>query len=102
MCDLFDQHPTLGLVNARILVGGEEETLAYPLAKAGWAMRYRPEFVMHHQPSLANAGGLRAWGMRNTLVNAWLHRRLGSALRWTAFTAADTPKNRDFARAASR
>jgi len=154
VCDIFDQHPTLGLVNARILVGegeeldaisaemagsplvdrdgipghvllgfmagavavrrsafrqvggydprffigGEEETLAYPLAKAGWAMLYRPEVVMHHEPSLANAGGLRAWGMRNTLVNAWLHRRLGSALRWTAFTVADTPKNRDFAR----
>jgi GT2 family glycosyltransferase len=154
VCDLFDQHPRLGLVNARILVGeaeeldaisiemassplperdgvpgpvllsfmagavavrasafkevggydrrffigGEEETVAFPLAKAGWAMRYRPEFVMHHEPSLANAGGLRAWGMHNTLVNAWLHRRLGSALRWTAFTLADTPKNRDFVR----
>jgi hypothetical protein len=35
---------------------------------------------------------------RNTLVNAWLHRRLRSALRWTVFTVVDTPKNADFAR----
>lgn len=153
-CDLFDDHPQLGLVNARILVrdeqrldpisaemadspvperagvpgavllsfmagavvvrasayraaggydarffmGGEEETLALPLAKLGWQMRYVPEVVMHHYPSLANATKLRAHGMRNTLVNAWLHRPLGSALRWTGFTLADTPKNRDYAR----
>jgi hypothetical protein len=52
---------------------------------------------MHHHPSRANAASLRAFGMRNTLWNAWLHRPLRSALRWTAFTLADTPKNRDFA-----
>jgi N-acetylglucosaminyl-diphospho-decaprenol L-rhamnosyltransferase len=154
LCDLFDRHPELGLINARILVGqaerldpisvemaasplpdrhglpgtvllsfmagavavracayqevagydrrffigGEEETLAFKLAKAGWQMRYIPEVVMHHQPSLANAGRLRAFGMRNTLVNAWLHRRWRSALRWTVFTLVDTPKNADFAR----
>lgn len=152
VCDLFDEHPVLGLLNARILVGdaesldpisaemadsplrdrfglpgsvllsfmagavavradafkevggyderffigGEEETLAMKLSKAGWQMRYLPSFVMHHHPSLANAGRLRAFGMRNTLVNAWLHRRLFSAVKWTAFTLADTPKNADF------
>lgn len=154
VCDLFDQHPQLGVVNARILVndeqrldpisaemadsplldrhglpgavllsfmagavmiraeayrgvggyderfflGGEEETLAHKLAKAGWQMRYLPFIVMHHHPSLANAGALRAYGMRNTLVNAWLHRPWRSAWRWTLFTLADTPKNRDFLR----
>lgn len=154
VCDLFDRHPALGLINARILVGeterldpisvemadspvpdrhglpgtvllsfmagaaavratayaevggydrrffigGEEETLAFKLAKAGWQMRYLPEVVMHHHPSLANAGTLRAYGMRNTLVNAWLHRRWRSAVRWTAFTLVDTPKNADFVR----
>jgi GT2 family glycosyltransferase len=154
MCDLFDDHAELGLLNARIVVGdeqyldpisaemadspladepglpgkpllsfmagaaavrvsaykevggyderffigGEEETLALKLAKAGWRMRYVPEFVVHHRPSLANAAGLRAYGMRNTLVNAWLHRRWRSAVRWTVFTLADTPKNRDFAK----
>ena len=154
VADLFDEHPRLGVANARILVGeenrldpiceemadspladrhgipgtvvlsfmagavavrasayrevggyderffigGEEETLAFKLAKAGWQMRYLPEFVMHHRPSLQNASSLRAQGMRNTIVNAWLHRPLGSAVRWTAFTAWDTPKNGDFAR----
>jgi GT2 family glycosyltransferase len=154
VCDLFDRHPGLGLVNAKILVrdekrldpisvemaqspvpdrhglpgtvllsfmagavamraaaykevggydprffiGGEEETLSFKLAKTGWQMRYLPELVMHHNPSLANAAGLRAFGMRNTLLNAWLHRPWRSALRWTAFTLADTPKNADFAR----
>jgi GT2 family glycosyltransferase len=153
-CDLFDDNPQLGLINARILVrdeqrldpisvemadspvpdryglpgavllsfmagaavvravayraaggyderffmGGEEETLAFPLAKLGWQMRYIPDVVMHHYPSLANATTLRAYGMRNTLVNAWLHRPLPSALRWTVFTLADTPKNWDYAR----
>lgn len=151
-CDLFDAHPSLALINARILVGpecrldpisvemgdspvpdrhglpgtvllsfmagaaimrkaalcdvggyerrffigGEEETLALPLAKHGWQMRYVEEVVVYHRPSLANATQLRAFGMRNTLVNAWLHRPLRSALRWTAFTVADTPKNLDF------
>jgi GT2 family glycosyltransferase len=153
-CDVLDQYPRLGLVNARILVGprnrldpissemaaspildryglpgtvllsfmagaaimraeafwevggyderffigGEEETLALPLAKAGWQMRYLDDVVMHHRPSLANATKLRAYGMRNTLVNAWLHRPWTSALQWTAFTLADTPKNADYLR----
>jgi GT2 family glycosyltransferase len=87
----------VGGYDRRFFIGGEEETLAFKLAKAGWQMRYIPEAVMHHQPSLANAGTLRAFGMRNTLVNAWLHRRWRSALRWTAFTLVDTPKNADFA-----
>jgi N-acetylglucosaminyl-diphospho-decaprenol L-rhamnosyltransferase len=81
----------------RFFMGGEEETLSFKLAKQGSAMRYVPEVVMHHHPSRANAASLRAFGMRNTLWNAWLHRPLRSALRWTAFTLADTPKNRDFA-----
>jgi GT2 family glycosyltransferase len=88
----------VGGYDPRVFIGGEEETVAFKLAKAGWQMRYVPEVVMHHHPSLANAGGLRAFGMRNTLVNSWLHRRLPSAVRWTAFTLADTPKNRDFLR----
>jgi N-acetylglucosaminyl-diphospho-decaprenol L-rhamnosyltransferase len=154
VCDLFENHPELALINARILVGdeqrldpisqemaespvpdrhglpgavllsfmagavavrtvaykevggydprffigGEEETLSFKLAKAGYEMRYITDLVMHHYPSLANAAHLRAYGMRNTLVNAWLHRPLRSALRWTVFTLADTPKNLDFVR----
>jgi GT2 family glycosyltransferase len=87
-----------GGYDARFFMGGEEETLAHPLAKLGWQMRYVPEIVMFHHPSMANAASLRAYGMRNTVVNAWLHRPLSSALRWTLFTLADTPKNRDYVR----
>ena len=79
-------------------MGGEEETLALPLLRAGWRLRYFPELVMRHYPSVANAPQLRAYGLRNTLWNAWLHRRLRSALRWTIFTLADTPKNSDWLR----
>lgn len=87
-----------GGYDPRFFMGGEEETLAYPLARLGWQMRYVDTVVMHHHPSLANATTLRAYGLRNTLVNAWLHRRLASAVRWTVFTLADTPKNRDYVR----
>ncbi len=86
----------VGGYDSRFFIGGEEETLSFPLAKAGWVMRYVPEVVIHHHPSLANAGNLRAYGMRNTLWTAWLHRRAWSALRYTGFTLIDTPKNRDF------
>ena len=150
--DLFDRHPRLALLNARILVkqqayldpisvemaasplpetagipgavllsfmggaclvrvsayhevggydpeffiGGEEETLAFKLARASWHMRYFPELVMHHHPSVANAPRLRAFGMQNTLWNAWIHRRFRSAVRYTLFILADTPKNHDW------
>lgn len=87
-----------GGYDPRFFLGGEEETLAFPLARLGWEMRYVPDVVMHHHPSLANASRLRHFGMRNTLWNAWLHRRPVSALRWTAFVLADTPKNRDWVR----
>jgi GT2 family glycosyltransferase len=88
----------VGGYDERFFIGGEEETLAVKFARAGWQMRYLPELVMHHEPSLASAAGLRAVGMRNTLVNAWLHRPWRSALRWTVFTLADNPKNADWLR----
>lgn len=157
-CDLLDQHPSVGLINARILVGpqqdldpisaemaasplaledglpgvpilgfmagavvvrteafrdvggydvrffmgGEEETLALPLARSGWHLRYVPEVVAHHYPSMSNAGSLRSYGMSNTILNAWLHRPVGSALRWTAFVLADTPKTSNYVRGVVR
>jgi GT2 family glycosyltransferase len=157
-CDLLDRHPTLGLINARIFVGpqedldpiseemeasplpdedglpglpilgfmagavmvrsaafrevggydvrffigGEEETLALPLARRGWRMRYVPEIVVHHYPSMSNAGNLRAYGMSNTILNAWLHRPVRSAVRWTAFILTDTPKTSNYLRGVLR
>ena len=38
-------------------------------------------------------------GLRNTVVNAWLHRPARSALRLFAFSLADAPKNLDYLRA---
>jgi GT2 family glycosyltransferase len=88
----------VGGYDPRFFIGGEEETLSFRLAKAGWQMQYVPEVVVHHRPSLANVTRLRGYGLRNTLWNAWLHRRPGNALRWTVFTLADRPKNRDWLR----
>ena len=87
-----------GGYDPRFFMGGEEETLAMKLARRGWRMRYVPDVVVRHRPSVANAPFLRPYGMRNTLWNCWLHRRAGSALRWTLFTLADVPKNRDWVR----
>ena len=88
----------VGGYDERFFIGGEEETLAVKLVRRGWQLRYAPGVVLHHRPSLANAGSLRHVGLRNTVVNAWLHRPLRSALRWTVFSLADAPKNRDFVR----
>ena len=88
----------VGGYGPEFFLGGEEETLACKLLQARWHMRYLPDMVMHHHPSVANAPKLRAFGMRNTLWNAWLHRRFASAVKYTVFTLADTPKNRDWVR----
>lgn len=93
-----DSYRGVGGYDPRFFMGGEEETLSVKLAMAGRAMRYVPEVVMHHLPSRANAGQMRAYGMRNTIWNAWLHRPIRSAVAWSLFTLADTPKNRDFFR----
>jgi GT2 family glycosyltransferase len=86
----------VGGYDPEFFLGGEEETLAFKMARAGWQMRYFPDLVMHHYPSVANAPRLRAFGMRNTLWNAWIHRRFRSAVRYTVFILADTPKNQDW------
>lgn len=88
----------VGGYDPRFFIGGEEETLSLKLAKEGWQMRYRDDVVVHHLPSVANVVKLRPYGLRNTLWNAWLHRRWPSALRWTLFSLADRPKNRSWLR----
>ena len=87
-----------GGYDERFFIGGEEETLAVKMVRLGWQLRYVPDLVVHHRPSLANAGSLRSVGLRNTVVNAWLHRPVRSAVRWTAFSLADAPKNPDYLR----
>ncbi len=81
----------VGGYDRRFFIGGEEETLALPLLKAGWQLRYVPDVVMHHLPSRASVDRLRPYGLRNTLWTAWLHRRPFGALRWTAYTLLDRP-----------
>jgi GT2 family glycosyltransferase len=94
------RHAYLGVggYDERFFIGGEEETLAWPLAKAGWQMRYQPDVVMHHHPSLANYTRIRHFGIRNTLWNAWLHRPLRSAVRYSLLIVATSPKDTDLAR----
>lgn len=84
----------VGGYDPRFFIGGEEETLALPLAKQGWLMRYVPSVVVHHRPSTIDAPRLRHYGVRNTIVTAWLHRPAGSALRWTWFIVRTTPSRR--------
>jgi GT2 family glycosyltransferase len=88
----------VGGYHPAFFIGGEEETLAWPLLKAGWLLRYRDDVVMHHHPSRANFSRLRPFGIRNTLWNSWLHRPLGSALRWTLFIVRSSPWDRALAR----
>ncbi|MGN6608909.1 MAG: glycosyltransferase family 2 protein [Jatrophihabitans sp.] len=88
----------VGGYDPRWFIGGEEESLAMRLAMAGWQLRYVDEVVMHHAPSVANAPFLRAFGLRNTLWNAWLHRRPLGALRRSWLVLADHPKTRDWHR----
>lgn len=84
---------SVGGYDPEFFMGGEEDTLAIKFARDGWQMRYRPDVVVVHRPSVANAPYLQAFGMRNALWNCWLHRRLSSAVRFTAFILADQPKN---------
>jgi GT2 family glycosyltransferase len=93
-----DAYLAVGGYSPAFFMGGEEETLAVPLVRRGWQLRYVPEVVVHHHPSLANFSRLRHFGIRNTLWNAWLHRPWPSAARYTRFIVTSSPKNRDLLR----
>lgn len=73
-----------GGYDPRFFLGGEEETVGWHLLRAGWQQRYVEDVVVHHHPSLANFSRLGHFGIRNTIVTAWLHRPAGSAASWTA------------------
>lgn len=88
-----------GGYHPRFFMGGEEETLAWPLAGAGWEMRYLDEVVVHHEPSLANVVALRSHGIRNTIWNSWLHRPKRVAASWTWYVIRGARKDRVLARA---
>lgn len=88
----------VGGYDRRIFIGGEEETVAIPLLRQGWQMRYIPEVVVRHYPSGANAPNLRHFGVRNTLTTAWLHRPWRRAVSWTWFIARTTPSRKALVR----
>lgn len=88
----------VGGYDPRFFIGGEEETVAIPLLRHGWRMRYDPQVVVRHYPSGVNAPHLRHYGVRNTLTTAWLHRPWRRAVSWTWFIARTTPSWRTLLR----
>ncbi len=83
----------VGGYDPRFFLGGEEETVGWHLLRAGWQQRYVDDVVVHHHPSLANFTRLGHYGIRNTIVTAWLHRPAGSAARWTAHVVRHAHKD---------
>ena len=83
----------VGGYDPRFFMGGEEETVGWHLLRAGWQQRYVEGVVVHHYPSLANFSRMGRFGVRNTLVTAWLHRPASSALAWTGHVIRHTHKD---------
>lgn len=84
----------VGGYDARFFMGGEEELVGWRLLRAGWEMRYVPEVVVHHLPSLANYSGMRTYGIRNTLWTSWLSLPAPAALSWTWHIVRNTRRDR--------
>jgi GT2 family glycosyltransferase len=73
-----------GGFDARFLVGGEEQRVAYDLRMLGGDIVYAPEVVAHHAPSpVRDAAGRARREIRNDLWTAWLRRRPLSVARIT-------------------
>lgn len=85
-----DAFLAVGGYDPRFFMGGEEETVGWHLLRAGWQQRYVDEVVVHHHPSLANFRSMGHFGVRNTIVTAWLHRPAVAALAWTAHVVRHT------------
>ncbi len=83
----------VGGYDPRFFMGGEEETVGWQLLRAGWQQRYLDDVVVHHHPSLANFARMGRYGIRNTIVTAWLHRPAGRALAWTGHIVRHTRKD---------
>ena len=85
-----------------LVIGGEEELLAYDLAAMGWGIAYVPEVVAHHQPSAARDDAWRQMlQRRNRVLVDWLRRPVRRAIGSTGRLAADARHDR-VARAALR
>ncbi len=88
-----DAFLAVGGYDPRFFMGGEEELVGWQLLRAGWEMRYDPDVVVHHLPSLANYHAMRSFGIRNTLWTSWLSLSVPAALSWTAHIVRKTPKD---------
>ena len=88
----------VGGYDPRFFIGGEEETPELPAGQGRLADAVRPRRRRAPPTQPGERDQARGYGFRNTLWNAWLHRRAASALRWTVFTLIDRPKNRDWLR----
>ncbi len=88
-----DAYLACGGYDVRFFMGGEEETLGWKILRSGWQMRYVPQVICHHYPSLANYKSMRHFGLRNSIVNAWLHRPARSAMRQTFGRVYSAPKD---------
>jgi GT2 family glycosyltransferase len=79
---------------------GEEERLAYDLARAGWGLSYCDDVVALHAPDPAPRPDRVALKARNQALTAWMRRPAGVALAATASLLRRAPVDRH-ARAAS-
>ncbi|HWB73011.1 MAG TPA: glycosyltransferase [Egibacteraceae bacterium] len=78
----------VGGFEPRLLIGGEEELVAWDLAAAGWGLSYIDAVVAHHHPSPArDVAARRRLLARNRLWVGWLRRPAASAARRTAQVA---------------
>lgn len=83
-----------------LVIGGEEELLAYDLAARGWAAAYVPDVVARHCPSAKrDAVGRRRLEARNHALIAWLRRPLRAALSLTVDLARRAWRDPSAARA---
>lgn len=85
-----DAFLAVGGYDPRFFMGGEEETVGWHLLRGGWHQRYVDEVVVHHHPSLANFRRMGHFGVRNTIVTAWLHRPAAAAAAWTVHVVRNT------------
>lgn len=91
---------TAGGFSPLLVIGGEEELLAYDLTAAGWAVGYVADVVAHHQPSVVrDIARRRAAQARNRVLVAWLRRPLVHAVAATAALARSAARDPVAARA---
>jgi GT2 family glycosyltransferase len=95
-----DAYLAAGGYSRLLLIGGEEELLAYDLAARGWPISYLPDVVVHHWPStVRDARRRRGQELRNRLLVDWMRRPLPHALGETAQLARSARRDRVASRA---